>query len=184
MENVKLSDGIRLYQGVMFDYDNPDAADVPIEVIAHHLGMICRYAGGVKHFYSVAQHCVLASHLVPPEHAYTTLLHDTAEAVTNDIPRPFKVEKIPGFKEIEERIEASMARKFGFTYPLPKEVRWVDDVMLKLEKAALLPWDKSNWSALDYLGDVDHLAEGLDFSEWTPAVAKARFLERYEELRP
>jgi hypothetical protein len=184
MQNIKLSDGIRLYQGVMFDYDNPDAADVPIEVIAHHLSLVCRFAGGVKHFYSVAQHCVLASYIAPPGFEYAALLHDTAESVTNDIPRPFKVEKIPGFKEIEARIEGSMARKFGTPYPLPREIRWVDDVMLKLEKQVLLPWDTSNWEILDWVGDVSHLAEKLDFSEWHWSRAKHEFLERYQELRP
>jgi hypothetical protein len=184
MQNIKLSDGIRLYQGVMFDYDNPDASDCPIEVIAHHLSMICRFAGGVKHFYSVAQHCVLASTIVAPGFEYDALLHDTAETVTNDIPRPFKVEKIPNFKEIESRIEASMARRFGTRYPLTPEVRLVDDVMLKLEKQVLLPWDDSNWEILDYVGDVSHLADKLDFSSWTPERAKQEFLDRYEELRP
>lgn len=184
MNNIKLSDGIRLYQGVMFDYDNPDAADVPIEVIAHHLSQICRFAGGTEHFYSVAQHCVLASCIAPHGHEYDALLHDTAEAVTNDIPRPFKVEKIPGFKDIEARIESSMARKFGTTYPLSREVRWCDDVMLKIEKQVLLPWDTTNWEVLDWVGDVSHIAKELDLSEWHWTRAKQEFLDRYEELRP
>jgi hypothetical protein len=149
--------------------------------------MICRFAGGVKHFYSVAQHCVNASRLAEvlfPGHEYDTLMHDTSETVTNDIPRPFKVEKIPGFKEIEERIEGSMARKFGSTYPLSNEVRWLDDCMLKLEQKVLLPWDKSNWTAIEYIGDVSHLEHLVDLSEWDWRRAKAEFLTRYEELRP
>ncbi|WP_051504140.1 hypothetical protein [Sphingomonas jaspsi] len=178
---IPLSAGIRLFSGVMFDYDNPHLSDVAVQDIAEGLGKICRFAGQCRHFYSVAQHAVNASYIVAEGFEFDALMHDTAEAFTNDIPRPMK-SKIPGFKELETRIEGAMSRLFNFSYPLPPEVRLVDDQMLKLEKEELLPNDHSNWAILDYVGDVSHLKPRVDLTPWPADLATYRFLERYEEL--
>jgi hypothetical protein len=180
-ENISLSAGIRLFSGVMFDYDNPHLTAVAIQDIAEGLGKICRFAGQCRHFYSVAQHAVNASYIVAPGFEFDALMHDTAEAFTNDIPRPMK-SKIPGFKDLEALIEGAMSKQFNFSYPLPPEVRLVDDQMLKLEKEDLLPNDKSNWVILDYVGDVSHLRDKVDLSMWPAELATFRFMQRYEEL--
>jgi hypothetical protein len=178
---VSLSDGIRLFSGAMFDYNNPAACDVAIEDIAHAASQICRFAGHTKHFYSVAQHAVNASMIVAPGFEFDALMHDTAESFTNDIPTPLKV-AVPMFKELELRIEAAMAAKFNFAFPLPAEVKLVDTQMLGFEKAALLPQDTSQWEMLQGVPLPDHLRQRIDLRSWAPEQAKRNFLARYEEL--
>jgi len=182
MSAVQLSEGIRLYSGVMFDYNAPELCLVEIEDIAHALSNVCRFAGHVSHFYSVAQHAVNCSLIVDDEFAYTALLHDTAEAFTNDIPTPLKY-AVPMFKDLEVSIETAMAARFGFTYPLPDEVKVADLQMLKLEKEAMKGSDNTEWSVLDGVVS-DHLRPIVNLSMMSPTIAKQQFLARFEELRP
>lgn len=180
---LQLSEGIRLYSGVMFDYNDPDACDVQIEDIAHALSNICRFSGHCRHFYSVAQHAVLASCIAPHGFEYDALMHDTAEAFTNDLPRPLKVQ-IPGFKKLEQDIEGAMGRRFGFNYPLSPEIIRVDNMMLSLEKDALMT-DDTTWACLGGVEeDARKIAHLVDMSSWSAHRAKLEFLQRYEELRP
>lgn len=130
---IQLDAGIRLLSGTMFSYNDPVASDVKIDDIAAALSKICRFAGHLPYFYSVAQHAVNASYIVEPEFAFTALMHDTAEAFTNDLPTPLK-HAVPIFKDLEVKIESAMSKLFGFQYPLPWAVKLADLQMLQLEK--------------------------------------------------
>lgn len=178
MTTVQLNEGIRLYSGAMFDYNAPQDSDVTIDDVAHALSHVCRFAGHIRHFYSVAQHAVNVSRLVPPEHAYAALMHDTAEAFTNDLPTPLKT-AFPVFKELEVKIETAMANKFGFQYPLHESVKYADLQMLLLEKE-MLKQDFSDWAVLEGVEHPD--THRLWMIETSPAEAKRRFLHRYKEL--
>jgi hypothetical protein len=177
---VMMGDGIRLLSGAMFDYDNPAASDVRIEDIAGALSKVCRFAGHIPQFYSVAQHAVNTSRIVPPEYAFTALLHDTAEAFTNDLPTPLKFKAGDFFKPLEIRIESAMAARFGFAYPLPDPVKLADLQMLALEKE-YLKRDHSQWDCLDGV-DYEHLRPLIYLSPMTASRAERLFLERYFEL--
>lgn len=179
MSVVELSHGIRLLSGAMFDYNNPGASEVGISDLAAPLSKICRFSGHIHGFYSVAQHLVNTSRIVPEEHALTALLHDTAEAFTNDLPTPLKT-AVPVFKDLEHSIESAMAARFGFEHPLPDEVKLADLQMLALEKHHLKR-DYSTWSVLDGV-EWEHLFDRVDLKPWSPGRAEARFLERYREL--
>lgn len=170
---------IQLFSGSYFDYHKPEDSDVSIEDIAHALSHVCRFAGHVREFYSVAQHCVNISHIVRDLHAYDALLHDTAEAFTNDIPTPLKI-AVPEFKMIETKIETAMSERFEFTYPLSESVKLADLQMLKLEKEALKP-NADCWPMLEDV-NIEGLHEYVDLDCWSPAYAKHRFLKRYWEV--
>lgn len=176
---VILSDGIRLLSGNLFDYNRPEATEVHIEDIAAALSKVCRFAGHIHRFYSVAQHAINASRIVPEEHAFNALMHDTAEAFTNDLPTPLKF-AVPIFKELEVKIESAMAARFGFAYPLPDPVKLADAQMLAIEKVRLKR-DLSHWDVLDGI-ETAHVEHLVDLSPMAPARAETLFLERYREL--
>lgn len=178
---IQLADGIRLLSGAMFDYSAPEKCEVHIRDIAGALSKVCRFAGHIDRFYSVAQHAVNVSRIVPAEHAWTALMHDTAEAFTNDLPTPLK-HAFPAFRELEQRIEAAMAARFQFTFPLPQAVKVADLQMLKLEKI-VLKRDFTEWGILDGVEtrDMEHLA---DLSPHSPDEAGKMFLARAADLIP
>ncbi len=177
---IQLYHGIALLSGSMFDYNNPEGSEVEIEDIATALSNVCRFAGHVNYFYSVAQHVVNCSLIVPPQHAFTALMHDTAEAFTNDLPTPLKA-AFPVFKELETRIETAMSKRFGFEYPLPPEVKLADTQMLKIEKEKVKK-DFTEWDILTGI-ETDDLLQYVDVRPMTPHRAKHKFLERYYELK-
>lgn len=179
---VALGDGIRLLSGALFDYADPAACAVEIGDIAGALSKVCRFAGHIRQFYSVAQHAVNVSRIVPESHAFTALMHDTAEAFTNDLPTPLK-HAFPAFRALEARIEAAMAARFGFAWPMPEPVRRADLIMLAVEKAEL-KGDGSRWAILDEISVAEIFAGTVaaDLSPLTPSAAEALFLERYWEL--
>lgn len=177
--SVQMGDGIRLLSGVLFDYNHPEDTAVEIDDIASALSNVCRFAGHLPYFYSVAQHVVNTSLIVAPEHAFSALMHDTAEAFTNDLPTPLKY-AVPVFKELETRIEGAMSRRFGFQYPLSPEIKLADLQMLGLEKVHIKR-DQSHWTCLDGI-EFEHLRKVVDLRPMTPNRAKGLFLDRYEEL--
>src|SRR5262249_40410739 len=68
----------------------PTTAMLRIEDIAQGLAHECRFNGHVREFYSVAEHCVRVSWLVPQAFALEGLLHDASEAYLKDVPSPLK----------------------------------------------------------------------------------------------
>lgn len=177
---IKMDDGIALLSGALFNYNKPEESQVTVEDIASALSNVCRFSGHLPRFYSVAQHLVNTSRIVPEEHAFTALMHDTAEAFTNDLPTPLKY-ALPIFKELEEKIESAMSKKFDFQYPYPDAIKLADTQMLLLEKNYVKE-DKNEWQ---YYKDVKfkHLKPLVDLDSWQPRRAKREFLERFNELR-
>lgn len=189
MSKVKISDQwIALLSGGRFNYNKPEESDVTIEDIASALSNVCRFSGHLPRFYSVAQHCVNVSRLVPEEFAFTGLMHDTAEAFTNDLPTPLKW-ALPIFKELELKIEAAMGKRFGFQFPYPPSIKEADTTMLILEKR-FVKEDKSEWPLYEDIEkkilqpiNMVRLLNTVDLQSWQPRRAKREFLERFEELK-
>lgn len=189
--DVKLEDcWISLLSGAQFNYNFPEQSDVTIEDLAAATSNICRFAGHLPRFYSVAQHLTNASRLVEgmlgditrPE-VFDAHMHDTAEAFTNDLPTPLKW-ALPIFKELEGKIESAMGQKFGFQFPYPDIVKEADTIMLMLEKYYVKE-DFSVWPHYEkYTPEyVEQYRQYVDLNSWQPVRAKREFLERYNKLK-
>lgn len=168
--------------GEEFWFLNPALETIKIEDIAASLSKSCRYVGHCRHFYSVAQHSVIVSHMVPPELALEGLLHDASEAYLGDISAPLK-RQLPEYQAIEGIVESAIAKKFRLMYNLdlgwPSAVKKADVDILALEKKLLLPESKTPWGILDGAECPD---EKLLHHCWQPIVAEIRFLQRFVEL--
>jgi hypothetical protein len=183
MTQITLTDGITLLNGAVFNHLHPEECKlITIADLAQPLSNICRFAGQLPYFYSVAQHAVNASRIAEPGFEFDALMHDTAEAFTNDIVTPLKV-AVPLFKEIELKIEADMARRFEFRYPLPEEVKTVDMQMLALEMTVIRGQNARDWKHLDGV-EFEHLRGAVDLTSWSPNRAKFEFMDAYNRLRP
>jgi len=68
--------------GFTLDLENPCADGMPISDVARSLAYQPRWAGATREFYSVAEHCVMVSRLVPPAFALDGLCHDLEELST------------------------------------------------------------------------------------------------------
>lgn len=128
---------ISTFSGGYLDINDPDPEMFLIKDIAHQLSMQPRFGGKLRRFYSVAQHSVGCALDVPMEHKLAALLHDASEAYICDIPSPVKA-YLPDYKIIEDRIMRAIAIKFGFQYPLSKEVKDADEYMLQYEWSSMV----------------------------------------------
>lgn len=161
---------------------NPLAFDesmVNIDSIAHALSNQCRFNGHTRLFYSVAQHSVCVSNICESADALWGLLHDASEAYLADIPRPLKhSELFRPYLSIERNIQRIVCAKYALPEQMPESVRQADKLALAWERRDLMtPGIEEIWSATSVVHpDVERILP------WPPHVAKAYFLDRFEEL--
>lgn len=165
--------------GTYYDYENPAASVYDIYDIAAALSRICRFTGhlldGVAH-YSVAQHSVIVSRIVEPEHAYAALMHDAVEFVVGDMNGPLK-QLVPEYKAIEKRCEAELFARFKVPHPLHPSIKRADLIALFTEKRDLTAGASHDWpGAENYPPLPDRIVP------WSQATARYRFLERFDQL--
>jgi len=166
---------IQLASGRYFDLQRPSRIAITIRDIAHALSMLCRFNGHCSSFYSVAQHSVYVSQIVPVEYGLSALLHDAAEAFLGDVTSPLK-KLLPDYSALEHRIEVAIRNEFDLPKELHPCIKNADLVLLKMEKRDLMP-DGGDWSILDGVQCQEWRIEA-----WEPAFAKMQFLQRYEFL--
>lgn len=164
--------------GHYFNLLNPEQCHIHIADIAHALSHLCRFTGHTRQFYSVAQHSVLVSHLVPQADAMAALLHDAAESYLGDVASPLKA-LLPDYRAIEARVEAAVFARFGLPATLPASIKHADRVALATEKRDVLHRHPPNeaWELLDGIAPHASVIHPLQ-----PALARAQFLRRYMEL--
>ncbi len=165
---------------------DPLSDEVFIEDIAAGLSRECRYGGHIREdvdHYSVAEHSVLASYLVPREHAFAALMHDAAEGYVKDLPRPIKVD-LPQYQRIEDLNWRAIALRFGLPFTLHECVKHADTAMLFAErKAVMAPLLDSELESSWGMGLVTPLyCDPMKIECLSRRRARWRFLERFEEL--
>ena len=170
-------DWLQTYTGKCFYYDDPRPSDITIEDIAHALSQINRFCGHTRKPYSVAEHSVRGSLIVPAHLAYDFLMHDSPESVCQDLPRPLKY--LPGmevYRDYERRVAEVIAKKFKLRFPEPAEVKYADRVMLLTEQRDLLGQQAKPWeaTAIPLKGII---------RPWSAKKAEKEFLLRFEELK-
>lgn len=163
--------------GIYFDFAAPTAAMLDIGDIAWGLSNLCRFAGQCTEFYSVAQHSVLVSEIVPPDMAFDALMHDAAEAYTGDMVAPLK-QLLPGFKEIEKRVEAVIAERFRLRDIGAAEIKHADLRLLRTEQRDLTAGADELWERLEGYEPLDAIIRPMP-----PEEAYAAFIDRYLDLQ-
>lgn len=156
----------------------PRPEDVDPVDIAHALSLICRYGGHTRRFYSVAEHCVLMSRAVAPEHALFALLHDATEAYVGDMVRPLKLHMLE-YRQVEWNVWEAITIRFGLALTgraLPREVKEADNRILLDERAAVLSPPPADWA----VEDLQPL--GVQIQCWPPEMAEHAYTERLREL--
>ena len=166
---------IQTYTGRHYWPHDPRPDDVSIIDIAHVLSNLCRYTGHSLRFFSVAEHSVHVSRLVPAPLALHGLLHDASEAYCGDMAKPTKT-GLPDYQTMEAKNHAAISKHFGLPEEMPKEIHEADLLMLHCERAQLMK-SGSCWmhEPPAILPDVGQL--GLP-----PEVAEREFLLRFHEI--
>lgn len=167
---------VQTYTGRPFYPLAPKVEDISIVDIAHSLALQCRFNGHVRSFYSVAEHCVILSNAVDPEHARWALLHDAAEAYVGDMVWPLK-EEIPVYKQIEDDLMQAVCKKFGLDPVQPEQVTEYDRRIVIDEGNALMARRDIPWPALEGYAPL-----GVNIHALSPARAEGEYLSRFQQL--
>ena len=175
---------IYTYSGVRFYPLDPRPEDINIPDIAHALAQSCRFTGHTSKFYSVAEHavrmaCEALKQGMSRELAFVALMHDASEAYIVDVPRPLKAEPYFGalYKKYEEGIMEVVAAKYNFAWPMPDEIKILDNRLLNTEQRDLMP-PAANTEV--WFPDAGILKRKI--CPWSPAKAEKKFLEEVYHL--
>ena len=167
--------------GNTIDFVAHKISKIDIVEIAHSLALINRYNGHTQVPYSVAQHSVIVSQLVPEAYALEGLLHDAGEAYIGDIVSPFK-HFFPKILFLEQDIMKQVIEFFHLktdrgTWDMVKEIdRRV--LLTEMEQELIHKHElKPKWAA-EY-APIENLVI-KPFDTWQEAEGK--FLARFEEL--
>lgn len=166
--------------GKHFNYLDPQPDQINILDIAQGLSRESRYNGQSTAFYSVAQHCVIASQIIvkyAPECALEALLHDASEAYCKDIPTPLK-RLLPNYCEIEQRVHKAIRAKFGLPDEESNPVKRADLTMLKTEKRDFMPKDDDDRGIPFWIRPLPRPIVAVH-----AGIAHNQFMRRYLELR-
>lgn len=163
---------------------DPRPDEVHLEDIAHALAHLCRFCGHVRAFYSVAQHSVHVSRLVPPDLALHGLLHDAAEAYAGDVTLPLKLGlrgSTTAYDAIEDALELAIEARFGLRELSTEEraaIKTADRRALSTERRDLMD-PGLHWSSLEA-----HPPDQEPIIALSPTAARALFRWRFYALCP
>lgn len=125
------------------------------ETIAIVLSRLPRFGGRTKRLYTVAEHSLLVSAVVPPRYELAGLLHDAHEAFTGfgDVCGVHKPDMV---SQLEADIDEVICRKFGLSVDelWSEEVEEADRLLLQHERMILLESPAGEVDCWSWLDDV------------------------------
>lgn len=198
------------YTGKEFYPLDPHLEDIDIRDIAHSLALQTRWMGHCKNFYSVASHslaCARVAETSVPQGvdaaldwnkrcvAPWALMHDAAEAYVGDIIRPLKGSlwmaedpttvnetTMHSFKTFEETLLKLIAERFNLPWPIPSEVKEIDNRMLVTEaKANTVHHSGTHWIHQKPWQAIKPYANDGVLLWQTPEMAEETFLALAKE---
>lgn len=167
-------DWMQTATGRQFFPMDPRPEEIHIEDIAAALAKLCRFGGHSTRFYSVAEHCVLMSRVASPGVAFEALMHDASEAYLCDVIRPIKP-FLSNYHDIELRLEAAIAKRFDLVYPMPAEVKRLDNAILADERDQAMAIPPADWR-------LPEPPIGLTLQFWSPDRAEHEFMAAFTRL--
>lgn len=141
-----------------------------IDHIANRLAHINRFNGDVGQ-YSVAQHSVLVSLMLPPDLQLSGLLHDATEAYIGDVTKPLKAH-LPEYAKLEDHYHGVIDR----AYCVDTRHR----VVCKTDLRMLITEAKHFGRDLSVLPDA--LPFDVLIDQWHPDHARYMFMLHFEAL--
>lgn len=127
----------RLYSGRLVDLLTPTPEVIDMGDIVHALSHLCRFNGHTSGFYSVAEHSVRVSRIVPARFALVALLHDATEAYLGDVVAPLKA-LLPHYVKLERKWWLAIAKRFNLPTEIPPEVKAADQEVCRAELRDLM----------------------------------------------
>lgn len=187
---------VQTISGHMVNLLDPQAADITLHDIAHHLSRIPRFNGATigRYPWSIADHSLLVEDLVSlvnpdPLWRMAALLHDAHEFVVGDITRPMQSAlwtiqgpraSVDAFAFIKRILQNRIHERFGMpptdTWPVAMRdtIKLCDNQALNHERQSLLvATPDEHWN---YLPTVPENAPVLWISE--PILSAQRFAQR------
>ena len=131
---------MQLINGNLVNLSKLEEFEWGIVELVHAISNLARYNGHTRSFYSVAQHSVLVSYVVPPEKALAGLCHDLSEAIVGDIISPIK-RHMGSFVELEAAVVRQICSRIGHFTPedlIDPEVMFADSCICLNEKRDLM----------------------------------------------
>lgn len=125
-----------LRSGKTVDLFGLEPNDVELADIGASLAKQCRYDGHCIGYYSVAEHSVLVSRMVPDHLSAYGLMHDAAEAYIGDMCGTLK-HYMYEYIALENYIHGVIMDAFGMKHEIPDEVHEADKRALRIEMEAL-----------------------------------------------
>lgn len=181
-----------MLSGRRLDLLQPSFTDIEIDDIAHGLARVARWNGQTigEYGFSVAQHSVLVTDLLPdelptsrPADKLAALLHDAPEYVIGDMISPFKAAMGGSYKDIEAGLQRAIHLRFGLPAELPDElgkaIKRADKVAAFSEAVAVAGFDEPE--ARKILGYRRRKCVS-PLHAWSPNEAKKAFLRRFDQL--
>lgn len=163
--------------GRRIDFLNPDPEQISLEDIAWSLSRIRRFNAHNALDCSVAVHSCMVALLAPKEVRVKAFVHDFHEYVTGDVNTTIK-HLLPGWYDLEDRIQQAIYKRFDITPPTPEEQRLIDiaDIQaLKIEARAGMRSRGEGWDLPEVPAKPEDVEWMFDVASGEPAYNCFRY---------